>query len=33
MGKIFIIEPPVDAIITDGMSLDDYIRNTTGIVE
>lgn len=32
-GQDIYYRTPVDAIITDGMSLDDYIRNTTGVVE
>lgn len=32
-GEDIYYRTPVDAIITDGMSLDDYIRNTTGVVE
>lgn len=32
-GQDIFYRTPVDAIITDGMSLDDYIRNTTGVVE
>lgn len=32
-GQDIYYRTPVDAIITDGMSLDDYIRNTTGVVD
>lgn len=32
-GQDIYYRTPVDEIITDGMSLDDYIRNTTGVVE
>lgn len=32
-GQDIYYRTPVEAVITDGMSLDDYIRNTTGVVE